>query len=330
MTRKTGTCQPCAILKKGRDILNNKIVASETKLKTIDWSFTLAILFTTIFMGSSFPTGKFLISVEHVPPFYLGGWRFLFAGILMLLWSILHGGIKEIIPTSNGSRAKGFLLVAVIGLLQTTGTMGFLNLSMAAGVSSSMSSIILFTNPLWLAILAHFLLKDRLNHWKIISLILGIVGVAICVGLDNSGDTFGLVLALLGSLCWAVNTVITKKVPFDKSPWIFTGWQLLLGGIFFLLISFQMHESYNPTLMSGWGWLWFAWLIIPASIGSFGLWFYSLCKRGATTASGYLFLVPVFSTIFSVIGLHDQFSIQLVIGGLLVITSLFFLNKETN
>lgn len=291
-------------------------------------NFLIAILFTTIFMGSSFPTGKYLISVEHIPPFLLGGWRFLLAGILMLLWSLITGGLKALIPESVGDKKKGFLLVAVIGLLQTTGTMGFLNLSMAAGVSSSMSSIILFTNPLWLAVMAHFMLNDKLNRWKIISLILGIAGVVVCLGLDSSGVGIGLLFALLGSLCWSVNTVITKKVPFDKGPWIFTAWQLLLGGLFMLVLSPLMHESYNPAHISIWGWIWFIWIIIPASVGSFGLWFYSLRQRGATIASGFLFLVPLFSTIFSVIGLHDKFSIQLVVGGLLVVSSLFFLNKK--
>lgn len=55
--------------------------------KSKNQNFLIAILLTTIFMGSSFPTGKYLISVEHVPPFLLGGWRFLLAEILMLLWS---------------------------------------------------------------------------------------------------------------------------------------------------------------------------------------------------------------------------------------------------
>lgn len=160
--------------------------------------FIIAILLTTIFMGTSFPTGKYLLSVDQVPPFLLGGWRFLIAGALMLLWSIMTGGVKSVIPKSSGRTKKGLLLVGLIGLLQTPGTMGFLNLAMAKGVSSSMSSIILFTNPLWLAVMAHFLLKDKLNRWKILSLFLGVAGVIICMGLDTKGLGIGLLFALLG------------------------------------------------------------------------------------------------------------------------------------
>lgn len=290
--------------------------------------FLTSIILTTIFMGSSFPTGKYLISLEHFPPFLLGSWRFVIAGLIMILWTLITGGWKAIIPTSRENFRKGLALVTVIGLLQTTGTMGLLNLAMAAGLSSSMSSIILFTNPLWLALLAHFLLKDRLNCWKIFSLILGVSGVVICLGLDRSAFSIGALFSLLGSFCWATNTIVTKKVPFDKGPWIFTGWQMFIGGVLMLIFSSLMHESYNVKQLSGWGWFWFAWLILPASVGSFGLWFSSLRQRGATIASSFLFLVPLFSTIFSIIGLHDKFTVELVIGGLLVVIALVLVNKS--
>ena len=291
--------------------------------------FLTCILLTTVFMGSSFPTGKYLISVEQVPPFLLGAWRFIIAGLIMILWTLITKGGEAIIPRSKCSFSRGFLLVAVIGLLQTTGTMGLLNLAMAHGLSSSMSSVILFTNPLWLALLAHPLLGEKLNLWKILSLILGVLGVMICLGLDSSALGIGALFALLGSFCWAINSIVTKRVPFDKGAWIFTGWQLLIGGILMLIFSFPMHESYQISQLNGWGWLWFVWLILPASVGSFGLWFSSLRQRKATIASSFLFLVPVFSTIFSIIGLHDKFTLGLVIGGLLIVIALILVNRET-
>ena len=43
-------------------------------------------------MGSSFPTGKYLISNEHVPPMLLGGWRFVIAGSMMLILTFTRKG----------------------------------------------------------------------------------------------------------------------------------------------------------------------------------------------------------------------------------------------
>ena len=47
--------------------------------------FYICIILTTICMSSSFPTGKYLISIEHVPPMLLGGWHFTIAGFIILL-----------------------------------------------------------------------------------------------------------------------------------------------------------------------------------------------------------------------------------------------------
>ena len=64
--------------------------------------------------------------------------------------------------------------------------MGLLYIAMSLGVSSSMSAVLLFTNPLWLAVLAHFILKERLTMIKVVALVIGVIGVTICLGLDRS------------------------------------------------------------------------------------------------------------------------------------------------
>ena len=59
-------------------------------------------------------------------------------------------------------------------------------------------------------LLAHFILDERLTKIKITSLILGVFGVGLCLGLDETlfdGDAF----ALAGSLCWSINTIVTKR-----------------------------------------------------------------------------------------------------------------------
>ena len=106
--------------------------------------------------------------------------------------------------------------------------MGLLNIAMSLGVSSSMSAVLLFTNPLWLAVLAHFILKERLTMIKVVALVIGVIGVTKCLGLDRSLLGWGACVALLGSLCWSCNTVVTKQFKFDKGAWVLTGWRYYL------------------------------------------------------------------------------------------------------
>ena len=73
-------------------------------------------------------------------------------GIHYLIGFIFEKGVKYVLPSIDHNSYKGFIFVATIGLLQTAGTMGLLNIAMSLGVSSSMG--FMFTNPLWLAVLA--------------------------------------------------------------------------------------------------------------------------------------------------------------------------------
>lgn len=289
--------------------------------------FIIIILLSTLFMGSSFPSGKYLIHNESIPPFWLGGWRFLIAGIMLLIILSFFMGLKEIVPSSKGSIKNGFLIVFLTGCLQTAGAMGFLNLALKT-LDSSISSIVFFTNPLWLAIMSHFFLDEKLKGSKIISLIVGVIGIVICLGLHGHIDSKGMLFAFAGSVCWSSCTLLSKKTSFDKSILVLSAWQMLLGGIILLIISNFTNESYSLHSANYEGIIWFFWLVIPASIGSFCLWFMALNIGGATYTSCFLFLVPFFSTVFSVITLHDRLTIQLVIGGFMVIASLWLINKS--
>lgn len=291
-------------------------------------SFLTTIILATILMGSSFPSGKYLIHTVQIPPFLLGGWRFGLAGVVMLMLYAFRHGITSIVPTSKGSFARGLGKVFIVGCLQTAGTMGFLNLALET-LSSSMSATILFTNPLWLAILAHFYLHDRLSGRKFFALLLGIAGVAICLGFSGKASPLGMLFALAGSLCWSVCTLITKKSVFDKSAFVFTGWQLTLGAAVMLLVSAILGEEFDLRQAGPWAYVWFFWLVIPASIGSFGLWFSALAQQGATFASSFLFLVPIFSVVFAILFLDEHLSGQFVIGSSLIIFALWRLTAVT-
>ena len=61
----------------------------------------------------------------------------------------------------------------------------------------------------------------------------------------------------------------------------------------------RLKEHYTLSSLNHWGWIWFFWLIIPASVGSFGLWFYSLSQRGQLRRVVSYFSTPIFDTIFN-------------------------------
>ena len=83
-----------------------------------------------------------------------------------------------------------------------------------------------------------------------------------------------------------------------------------------------------PAVTTPAEWGAFLWLAIPASTGSFGLWFVALRAGGATRASGFLFLAPLFAAVLSHVVLGASLGWLQGAGGVLIALALWLVNRE--
>lgn len=73
---------------------------------------------------------------------------------------------------------------------------------------------------------------------------------------------------------------------------------MMIGALAILILAYGNGLRW-PDSVTAVQWGWFLWLAIPASTGSFGLWFVALSKGGAARASGFLFLAPLFTVVLA-------------------------------
>jgi drug/metabolite transporter (DMT)-like permease len=282
-------------------------------------TFYYAIIGATFCMGTSFVASKILL--QTIPPFTLVGWRFMLASLATLPLIFL---LKQ---RFQGISIKNWQQIAVIGLLQTAGTMGLLFLSMLY-ISASAAAVLLFTNPLWVAALSPFILKEKIRPIQYLGLFLGFLGVILLIGFKSNGlEMRGNFLGLASALCWASATLFAKHQQLKVPPFILSFGQMLVGGILLVGLSFFSKETYNIATASQADWFWFAWLVLPSSVGSFGLWYVALSRGGALRASSFLFLTPLFTVITSVLVLKTTVSLQQFMGAILVGVALYIVNR---
>jgi drug/metabolite transporter (DMT)-like permease len=286
-------------------------------------AFVLILLTSTFLMGSSFVAGKILLA-GGFPPLLLVGWRFLLAALATfpLVW--LEGRWAALWPC--GATAANGAIVLLIGLLQTAAVMGLLFVAMRT-ISPATAAILLFTNPIWVALLGRFVLGEMLTALRTGGLVLGILGVALAIGPAKGGaaSPAGEMLALLSSVCWASATVINKRFYLPLGPWALSFWQMLIGAVTLLVIAYASGQRWPATSLGQWGWL--LWLAIPASTGSFGLWFLALRMGGATRTSGYLFLTPLFTVALAFFILDAPLSWWQVGGGAMIGIAVWLVNR---
>ena len=176
--------------------------------------FLVTLFASTFLMGSSFVAGKILLQ-QGFTPMILVGWRF-FAAALATLPLVLAGErniVAALLPAKAGLRDVA--LVILIGLLQTAAVMGLLFWAMQF-ISASTAAILLFTNPIWVAVLGRIFLGESLHRARLVGLLLGVVGVALAIGISPSMFSGGMTLAgeiigIVSALCWASATLINKR-----------------------------------------------------------------------------------------------------------------------
>ncbi|ACB95046.1 DMT family transporter [Beijerinckia indica] len=292
--------------------------------------FVFLLIASTFLMGSSFAVGKILLQAGF-EPMILVGWRFLLAAFATLPFVFLENGhvMSALLPARAGWRDAA--LVITIGLLQTAGVMSLLFLAMRS-ISASTAAILLFTNPIWVAVLGKLFLGETLHRTRLAGLLVGVTGVTLAIGLapdalSGNDVSRGELTGLAAAFCWAGATIINKRAKLPFGSWALSFWQMLIGAVAVLIIAYASGQHW-PERTTPSQWTWFLWLSIPASTGSFGLWFLALAKGGATKASGYLFLAPLFAVMTSFFILGTTLSWMQAAGGLLIGLALWLMNRE--
>jgi drug/metabolite transporter (DMT)-like permease len=84
-----------------------------------------------------------------------------------------------------------------------------------------------FTMPVWVAVLATLFLGERLNRGRVAMLVLGLAGIAIILRPDVGGLHPAALVMLLGSMFYAGNMIMTKRISAADSPLAVLFWMSL-------------------------------------------------------------------------------------------------------
>jgi drug/metabolite transporter (DMT)-like permease len=84
-----------------------------------------------------------------------------------------------------------------------------------------------FTMPVWVAVLATLFLGERMNRGRVAMLALGLAGIAIILRPDVGGLQPAALVMVLGSMFYAGNMIMTKRISAADSPLAVLFWMSL-------------------------------------------------------------------------------------------------------
>ncbi|TVX91649.1 DMT family transporter [Paenibacillus agilis] len=278
------------------------------------FKFTAIMLLTTFLMGSSFAVVK--IGLPYSSPLLLAALRFLLAGVIM---GMIVYAVKRPHPTTKSNWMKMF----VIGSLQTAGVMGCIFLSLLT-ITASETSILTFTNPLFVVIFGTIFLQTRYKLYQWIGVVLGLAGVVITMG-AKVDLKIGIIYGILSAVFWAFATLLAKKWGEALDTWVLSAYQMLFGGVILLACSFMFEKPF--FILNGESFILLMWLSIMSSIVQFAGWYYLLQNGDPGKTSSFLFLAPFFGVLTGWLLLGEPLYPSLIVGGLLIIVGIYLVNK---
>jgi drug/metabolite transporter (DMT)-like permease len=171
---------------------------------------------------------------------------------------------------------------------------------------TSRVAIMVYTMPIWAAMLALPILGERLTPTRIAALALCVAGMVILISpLARIGIPVGIMLAVGAAMSWAAGTVYLKWANLEGDPMAITIWQLVFG-VVVVAICVPVFEG-GLHLNAG-AWSLFG-LIYSGIIGSglcYFLWFGIVRRLPASTAALGVLASPVIGIITAMIVLGER------------------------
>ncbi len=118
-----------------------------------------------------------------------------------------------------------------------------------------------FTMPIWTAILAAGFLGERMTAWKIVAIVLGLVGVAVIVRPGTSEINPGQLIALGAAVGFGISVAMMKSLTRTEFTVKIIFWMIVIqgaAGFFPALYLWQWPSAY------AWGWM-----VVIAFCGTF-------------------------------------------------------------
>ncbi|MGG7034856.1 MAG: DMT family transporter [Flavobacterium sp.] len=266
---------------------------------------------------------------KDVMPHYIDAYGFILlrvGGSTLLFWLVWLFLPKEKIES------KDFLRIAAAAFFGVALNMltFFKGLSLTSPIAAS---VIMVSTPIIVLILSAILLKERMLKRKVFGIILGLAGTAFLIlygkSIGNSSNAvLGNSLVLVNAISYGFYLIIVKKLMVKYNAFTFVKWIYLFG--FLMVFPFGWSELQIVD-----------WSVIPTDIGwkiGFVVFFstfltyllnlLSMKELKPEMVAVFIYLQPLFATIFA-IGLgKDELNLVKIISAVLIFTGVYLVTQK--
>jgi drug/metabolite transporter (DMT)-like permease len=269
--------------------------------KSPAWLIAGCLFAVYIIWGTTYFAIK--VGIEGVAPFFLVGTRFVLAGGLLLAWQAIRGQPMPTLKQWGGASLIGFLL-----LVMGNGGVAIAERWVSSGATVALISVMPLATALWSGAFGQW---PRRAEWVAIALG-GVGAVVMLLGRDLQASLLGTLIILVGTSCWSLGTVLSRRVDIPHGPTGF-GAEMLAAGLMALLISALLGDHWALPHAPRVLWAW-AYLVVFGSLIAFSAYRYVVERVSPTLAATYAYVNPPVALFVGWWLGHETFSLNVLFG----------------
>ena len=291
--------------------------------KNIFFAFLLLIL-SSFFWSGNFFTGKLAFNNE-LSPFKLSFFRWLLA--LLILFPFTYQNINKNLIIYK----KNIILMIIVSILGVAifNSFTYISLQTTLVINSSLMASI---TPVLIIGFSWIIFNTKTTYLQFTGIFLSLFGAFCIVLKGNIGNLLNLYFTpgdlwmFIAVFSWGLYSVLLKKID-NKLTQLATLEVMIIIGIIFIF-PFYVYESlkhgFFPNKIIDFYMIFY--VAIFAGIISFFCWNKGVSIIGANRASLFLHLIPVFSSIWAISFLNENFSFYHLIGAIFIVLGIILSN----
>lgn len=246
------------------------------------------------------------------PPITFVAYRFLFGALVLLsVWFWLHLPLPK---------KKYWPWIFLTGILQ----MGLNNIAAQTSMltlGAGMVSVLNYSMPVFAAVMAHFLLGERLTWRKGAGIVLAIAGMAVLMDVHAGGDVTAICIGLLSAVFWGLASIFVKLKLSDVNPISLTTWQMVCASL--SLLAYTAIVPQGQVVWNTESVLCLIYNGVLASALAFFLWSWILQHIEVSKASVAVLAVPVVGVVGGILCLGEPMTLHIFFGMIMIMAGIY-------
>mgnify|MGYP000700430201 CR=1 FL=1 len=287
-----------------------------------NWALVAATLVSIIY-GVTFTIAKDVMP-KYVEPFGFITMRV--GGSVLLFWLISFLGPKEKIALEDFPRIVAAALFGVALNMLTF----FKGLSYTSPI---MGAVLMVTTPMIVLILSAIIMKERMQKRKMFGIILGLAGTITLILYGKSmvnapNATLGNLLVFINAVSYGFYLILVKKLMDKYNAFTFVKWIYTFG--FLMVLPFGWNEFHAiewTTIPTDIFWK-IGFVVVFSTFLTYLLNLISMRELKPTTVAVFIYLQPLFATIFAVGLGKDELSLVKLLSAVLIFAGVYLVTQK--